>query len=218
MHAVLAVKSPAHAKSRLAGVLNAAQRERLHYALAERAIRALRATRGIDAVFVATASEDIARFARALGAEPLRQAGEHGTAAAFAAAAQALRARDLPALLMLAADLPLISPEALARLVAAAPAAPRVLVVPDRHRSGTNALLCAPPQAIAPCFGPDSFRRHLAAAEAAGLPARVLDDAALALDLDTPDDLAALRGHDPADPSLPPMPLAAARVPARPAA
>ncbi len=35
-------------------------------------------------------------------------------------------------------------------------------IVPDRHGTGTNALLLAPPQAIAPAFGPGSCERHAA--------------------------------------------------------
>lgn len=68
----------------------------------------------------------------------------------------------------------------------------RVAVVPDRHGSGTNALLLAPPDAIRPGFGEDSRERHLDRAAARGLEAALEELPSLALDLDTPDDLAAL--------------------------
>ena len=48
-----------------------------------------------------------------------------------------------------------------------------VAIVPDRHGTGTNALVLTPPDAIEPSFGPGSFARHVAAAEAAGVPHRV---------------------------------------------
>ena len=64
--------------------------------------------------------------------------------------------------------------------------------MPDRHGTGTNALVLSPPDAIEPSFGPDSLERHVAAAEAAGVPHRVEEVPGLALDVDTPDDLAAL--------------------------
>ena len=68
--------------------------------------------------------------------------------------------------------------------------------MPDRRRVGTNLLLCSPPHAIAPCFGGHSFERHLAAAAAAGVEARVLDVEDLALDLDEPSDLEYLQLQD----------------------
>jgi len=64
--------------------------------------------------------------------------------------------------------------------------------VGDRHGTGTNALVLAPPDAMAPGFGPDSFARHVAAAEEAGVSHRVELAASLAHDVDTPEDLADL--------------------------
>jgi len=64
--------------------------------------------------------------------------------------------------------------------------------VPDRHRTGTNALLLTPPDAIRPAFGEGSCERHVAAARAAGIPHSVEHLRSLALDLDTPADVVAL--------------------------
>ena len=69
---------------------------------------------------------------------------------------------------------------------------PQVAVVPDRHGTGTNALLLAPPDAIAPAFGEGSRARHEGLARAGGLVARVEPLASLAPDVDTADDLAAV--------------------------
>jgi 2-phospho-L-lactate guanylyltransferase len=65
----------------------------------------------------------------------------------------------------------------------------RVGVVPDRHGTGTNALIMSPPDAIGPAFGPGSCERHLDRARRAGHEALVEELPSLALDLDTPDDL-----------------------------
>jgi 2-phospho-L-lactate guanylyltransferase len=67
------------------------------------------------------------------------------------------------------------------------------LIVPDRHGTGTNALLLTPPDVLASSFGPDSRRRHLAEAQAKGVPAEVVEVDSLALDVDTPDDLEVLQ-------------------------
>jgi 2-phospho-L-lactate/phosphoenolpyruvate guanylyltransferase len=189
MWAVVPLKSPDQAKSRLAEVLDPAQRRELFFALARQVIEALRATPGVDAVGAVTSSIEVANFARALGAQPIFQAGDFGTRSAYAAAVEQLQPLRLDGLLMIAGDLPLVSPAALARLAGAAGPAPAVVVVPDRRRIGTNALLCTPPGAIAPCFGGGSFSLHLAAAAAAGIEARVLELDELALDLDVAEDL-----------------------------
>jgi 2-phospho-L-lactate guanylyltransferase len=195
MWAVVPLKSPDGAKSRLAGVLNVAQRRHLFFALAKRVILALHATPGIDTVAVVTASAEVAAFARSLNAELIRQAADFGTSSAFASAVRQLGALRLRQLLMIAGDLALVSPPALGRIVALAGSRPGVVVVPDRHRLGTNALLCTPPEVMAPCFGADSFRLHLRAAEAAGVPAYALDVEELALDVDVAEDLEYLRIH-----------------------
>jgi 2-phospho-L-lactate guanylyltransferase len=67
-----------------------------------------------------------------------------------------------------------------------------VLIVPDRHRTGTNALLITPPDALAPSFGPGSCERHAALAAAAGVHHEIIELPSLALDIDTPEDLVAL--------------------------
>jgi 2-phospho-L-lactate guanylyltransferase len=195
MWALVPLKSPLRAKSRLAGVLDPLQRERLVVVLAERVIGTLRTTPGISQVAVITASPAVAALAGRYGAQVIREAEESGSAAAFVTALRHLHALQLPRVLMISADLPLLSTSAVQRMIEAAGDSPGIVLAPDRHRVGTNALLCTPPQLIEPCFGPDSFCRHLAAAAAAGIEARIVEDESLALDLDTPDDLECLRTH-----------------------
>jgi 2-phospho-L-lactate guanylyltransferase len=195
MWAVVPLKSPERAKTRLADTLNPTQRRHLLFALGKLVIDALHATRGIEAVAVVTASAEVASFASALGARPILQPDEGGTASAFAAALRELEPLNLDSVLMIAGDLPLVSSTALKRLITARDTA-TAIVVPDRHRIGTNALLCTPPHVLPPCFGADSFRRHLAAAEQAGIRARALEIDELALDLDCAADLDELRLRD----------------------
>jgi 2-phospho-L-lactate guanylyltransferase len=66
--------------------------------------------------------------------------------------------------------------------------------VPDRHGTGTNALVLTPPDVIEPAFGPDSRARHEQLASAAGVPCEIAHVETLAIDVDTADDLEALRG------------------------
>jgi 2-phospho-L-lactate/phosphoenolpyruvate guanylyltransferase len=66
-------------------------------------------------------------------------------------------------------------------------------IVPDRHGTGTNALVLAPPDALTPAFGPGSRERHEQLARECGTSHRVEALPSLGLDVDTPDDLAELR-------------------------
>ena len=63
-----------------------------------------------------------------------------------------------------------------------------VVLVTDRHATGTNALGLRPPSIIPFAFGPGSRKPHRAAADRAGATYVELDGP-LGLDLDTPDDL-----------------------------
>jgi 2-phospho-L-lactate guanylyltransferase len=85
----------------------------------------------------------------------------------------------------------------------------RVTVVPDRHGTGTNALVLSPPDAISPAFGPGSCERHVERAEQRGLRVAIEKLESLALDLDTPDDLRALVETLAAEPQRAPATAAA---------
>jgi 2-phospho-L-lactate guanylyltransferase len=192
MWAIVPLKSPHLAKSRLAAVLSSDERRACFFELAQRAIHALRATRGIEQVAVVTADEEVAAFARSLGAHVLPEVVEAGTAQAFSTALEQLRPHALRQILMVAGDLPLVSSRALEVVVDAA-SRHEIVIVPDRFQAGTNALACSPPDAIAPCFGPDSYARHLAAARASGRTHCTLSLDELAFDIDVPADLEHLR-------------------------
>src|SRR5262245_30489279 len=104
--ALIPLKSPDRAKSRLAGVLNALQRERLFLMLAERVVRSLIATPGIDKVAVVTASPKLAAFSRSLQALPLLQSADTGMSAALKSGLGELGLRETDRVLMIPGDLP----------------------------------------------------------------------------------------------------------------
>lgn len=193
MWAVVPLKSPELAKSRLSNVLNPLARRDLFFAVARHVIKTLIETPGITRVAVVTASDAADAFARDCGATVIRQDGDRGTAAAFMAAVDYLDPFWLPNLLMIAGDLPLLTSAAVQQLIAKGTASPGIVIAPDRQRTGTNALLCSPPSVIAPCFGVDSFRRHCEAAMRCGAAIEVVELPELALDVDVADDLAYLQ-------------------------
>ena len=188
--AVVPVKDLERAKRRLAGPLDPAARRGLSLAMLADVLDALDATAGLDRAAVVSRDADVMELARRRG---LRVIPETGTSlnAAVTQAANVLSAEGCARLLVMPADLPLAAPEEIAQILAALPEAPGLTLVPDRHGVGTNALACAPPDAVAPSFGAGSFARHLAAARDAGIPATVLRLPGLGLDIDTPEDLRA---------------------------
>ena len=179
--AILPVKRFERAKTRLGG------RPDLAASLADRVLDALAGARRLDAVLVVTDEPAARGAAEARGFEVVDEpvlAG-HNAAAELGIA----RARELGAerALLVPGDCPLLSSDELDGLLDRHRGR-GVVVVPDRHRTGTNALLLAPPDAIRPSFGPGSFERHLALA-----PGAAVDEVpGLLLDVDTQDDLAAV--------------------------
>ena len=204
--AVLPVKSFGLAKQRLGVAVAPVQRRTLARAMAGDVLEALGRVEGLGGVIVVSAEElgadtagiegadpplSAGRFARGSRTELVHDPEEAGQSAAARRGIRAAVARGAQRVLLVPGDCPALDPAEVGALLAAA--APGVVIVPDRHGSGTNALLIAPPAAVEPAFGPGSFARHAALARAAGARVRVGRLPSLELDVDTPGDLAALR-------------------------
>ncbi len=191
--ALIPMKDLSRAKARLAPTLDDAGRRELAQALLRDVLAAAVACPAIDGVVVAADDPDVLSLAAESGAEGMEVPG--GLNEALASASRTLSERGVERLVVLAADLPLAEPESIASV---AEAAADVVVAPSRD-GGTNAL-SLPACGIPFRFGPDSARRHLAAAEQAGLRPLRLDVPALALDIDTAEDLDRLRDVAESDP------------------
>jgi 2-phospho-L-lactate/phosphoenolpyruvate guanylyltransferase len=139
---------------------------------------------------VVTAEPVAARAGEEAGATVVHDPDEAGQSAAAARGIDAALVRGAERVLLVPGDCPALDPRELGTLLARPG---DVVIVPDRHGSGTNALRLTPPTAITPSFGAGSFARHAALARAAGAEVKVCELPSLGLDVDTPDDLAALR-------------------------
>jgi 2-phospho-L-lactate guanylyltransferase len=187
--AVIPVGELERAKSRLGEVLDAEERRDLVIGLLERTLAATIASPRIAETLVVTPDDEVATIARAAGVRVIRQA-DRGLNHGLDEARNAAIDDGASAVLVLPADLPGVSPEAVDALLATLDHAgpPLVAIVPDRHGRGTNSLLLAPPDVIDFAFGGDSRVAHHHAAEAASI--RVVEhDGPLSLDIDTPEDL-----------------------------
>jgi 2-phospho-L-lactate/phosphoenolpyruvate guanylyltransferase len=187
--AVLPVKSFTKAKRRLTPGIEAPLRSELAAAMFSDVLAAV-ASSSVDEVVVVTAGEAVRAHAHAHGARVIRDAEQGHNAAARIGLREALRLGADRALLV-PGDCPALDSAELDQLLSRS-GGESVIIVPDRHGTGTNALLITPPGALDPSFGPASCQRHVALAEAAGIAHAVVTVPSLALDIDTPEDLDAL--------------------------
>jgi 2-phospho-L-lactate guanylyltransferase len=190
--AIVPVKRFALAKQRLAERLDPEQRAALAEAMVTDVLNALVLARELAGVLVVTNEPAVAAVAERLGAEVVGDPAEAGqSAAAGVGVARALRA-GCERVLLVPGDCPGLDSAEVDRMLRAPMAERAVVVVPDRHGTGTNALVLSPPDVVEPSFGPGSFERHRALATAADVPCSVARPATLLLDIDTPADLATL--------------------------
>ena len=190
--AILPVKSFAQAKQRLREDLAAHDRRALVEAMFADALVALGRVPSLERIVVVSGDRVAQRIAGGYGASVVED-DERGHNTAAAQGIRAVLEDGIERALLVPGDCPLLSPADLDALLTHPTGERSALIVPDRHGTGTNALLLTPPDVLAPSFGPDSRRRHLADASAAGVPAEVVELESLALDVDTLDDLEALR-------------------------
>ncbi len=190
VYTVVPVKDLQGTKSRLAPVLDPAARAGLTLYMMGRVVtRALEA--GVDAVCVVSPDPIVLDEALKRGATSLVQKSR-GLNPALEEGRLWATQNGASALLVLPADLPMIEPEDVRAVLAGAASAP-VVVAPDGARSGTNALLLRPPDALPFLFGPNSFEAHLGAARDREIEVRVCENGHLSFDLDTAEDLARYR-------------------------
>ena len=182
MLAIVPVKGVENAKSRLAPFLSDRERAALVIAMLDDVLAACEAASAVTETLVVTPDARVNR-----GDGRLIDAGTgHGEAVAFALRDERARAGAL----VVMGDCPLVTAESLDRLLAAA----RPVALAPASDGGMNALALASPDAVDPAFGADDAARvTLERAQAAGLEPAVVDDPALAFDVDNPPDVWKLR-------------------------
>jgi 2-phospho-L-lactate/phosphoenolpyruvate guanylyltransferase len=196
--AIVPVKGLSAANERLNGALTAAERHRLAEALFLDLILKLPRSRSIDDVLIVTSDPSVARQARWFEHKVLVQDSDTGHSEAAAAGARAAMAEGAERVAMLPVDCPMLDTEELDVRIGRSPRT--VLIVPDRHGTGTNALALTPPDVFLPAFGPDSCARHVSRARAAGISFALEEIESMAIDLDTPEDMTLLRDRLLLDP------------------
>jgi 2-phospho-L-lactate guanylyltransferase len=189
--AILPVKRFSAAKQRLGETVADPLRADLARAMVGDVLSALRECAAIEATIVVTREPSVAAAARYIDAVAVEDTVEEGQSAAVSLGLAYALKEGFERALCVPGDCPALDPVEMDALLAIGE--PGAVIVPDRHGNGTNGLLLAPPDAITPSFGPDSRARHERLAAKAGVAWRVAEPASLLLDIDTGEDLRALR-------------------------
>jgi 2-phospho-L-lactate/phosphoenolpyruvate guanylyltransferase len=189
--AVVPVKPFGIAKGRLEAVLDAGDRASLARLMFEDVLTVLMMSHVLDGVLVLTSDSEAAHRARNVGALVLDESVPAGLNAAVAMAIDHLTGITDAGMVVVPADLPHLSSEAVELVVRQIDAPTAVALLPAVRDGGTNLLACRPADVIEPRFGPNSFELHCQAARRAGLSPRVLDWPGLEHDIDRPEDVAA---------------------------
>lgn len=195
--AIVPVKPLRRGKSRLSGTLTEDERAQLNEKLLAHTLSTLADLKELEQVLVVSRDPHALTIARRHGARTVREDGQPHLNTALARATVVAKLHATRGVLILPADLPLLSRDDILTLVERAINPPVVVIAPDRHEQGTNALLMSPAGLITYDFGEGSFHRHCERAKKAGARLEIVKLHSLGLDLDMPEDLALLDKFKP---------------------
>ena len=187
--ALVPVKPLRRGKSRLSGILTEDERADLNRTLLQHTLETLTNLKEVEEVLVVSRDPQVLTIARNYGARTVREDGQPDLNTALRRATVIAQVYATRGVLVLPADLPLISRADAVALVERASDPPVVVIAPDRHQKGTNALLISPAGLIEYDFGENSFQRHCNLVKKAGARLEVVNLPSLGLDLDSPEDL-----------------------------
>ena len=188
--AILPIKRFDSAKQRLNGRLGAGTRAALAAAMFADVLSSLQRATALDAIVVVSGEQQVQDAAAENGLMLVRDLQDKGQSNAARSGLARAAALGCDRAALIAGGCPLIDPQELDELLDATSA--DVVIVPDRHESGTNGLILNPSGPFEPQFGPDSLARHLKQAQRRELSCVIEPLASMAIDVDTHDDLAEL--------------------------
>lgn len=186
--ACVPVKDFSRAKQRLADAMPQRDRTRLAQAMLLDVLDAVQDTPGLAGIALLTVDAHARQIARARGLRVLEDAATENHTNVANAAMRVLAREGIASVLMLPGDIPLVTPEEIAAVLAAS-RGERFTIVPSHDHDGSNAIVCTPPGLMPLRYGADSFACHLRAARERGIEPHVLEQTGIAQDIDHPDDL-----------------------------
>lgn len=188
-YALVPAKDPVRGKSRLAALFNERERRALNVFMARRTLDVCRRYFGRERTALVTESRAMAEIGKRYGVNVVFERREReGLNQALGCAAMHARLAGAATVVVVPADLVLLSVPVLAAAMRLLPESPGCLLVPDRREEGTNVLALTSPPENFYSFGTASFRRHERRARELGYRVHIHRCRALGLDLDLPED------------------------------
>ncbi|MBA3447813.1 MAG: 2-phospho-L-lactate guanylyltransferase [Pseudaminobacter sp.] len=195
--ALVPVKRLDRAKTRLAAILDAAERRALARAMLLGVFGTLSRVRELAGILVVTSDVEAASIARLFGAAVIPDPVEDGTRNAVGRGMRRLDEARAAGVIVVPGDVPFVTVAELTTVLVAMRSS-RVVVVPATRDGGTNILGVSPPAFMPPAYGPDSFTRHVAAARSIGVEPEILSLDGAGHDIDVAADLVLDQGEGPA--------------------
>jgi 2-phospho-L-lactate guanylyltransferase len=191
--AIVPVKPLRRGKSRLSPVLSEDERTALNQTLLTNTLKILSSVQQIDRIMVVSRDPAALTLARDFGARTVLENGNPELNTALRRASMVANTHLANEILIIPADLPLISKLEVEAFLKHAGKPPEIIISPDRRRDGTNMLYINPAGLIHFHYGTGSFQKHMAEAGTSGARIEVVESACLGLDLDIPEDLEILQ-------------------------
>jgi 2-phospho-L-lactate/phosphoenolpyruvate guanylyltransferase len=192
---LIPVKNLSSAKQRLASMFDQPARTELAQAMLHDVVSAIAGWACRPPSALVTSDPFAIDLAKQYDFELIPDPANPGETGAIEMATRICVERGVDYTLVIPADIPLIQASELDQILANAPEEGTVLV-PAADGRGTNAAFRRPADLFPLRFGNDSFKPHLAAAQATGKPCEVLQLPGIALDVDNPADLQDLLAAD----------------------
>ena len=191
--AIVPVKPLRRGRSRLSPVLSEDERTLLNFTMLGNTLKTLSEVPEIEQVLVVSRDPSALALAREYQARTVQEDGQPDINTALQRATVVAQLYSAQEILVVPADLPLLSRKDVEEIIKAGENPPVVVIAPDRRNNSTNALYMNPAGIIDYCFGPDSFQQHLQQAQEKKINIQICHLTTLGLDLDLPEDLDLLK-------------------------
>jgi 2-phospho-L-lactate/phosphoenolpyruvate guanylyltransferase len=193
--AIIPVKGLLESKSRLSPFLAPPDRKKIIVSLLKDVLAAVDESALFRRILVVSPDRNVEEVARQHRGTFLQQEGQ-GLNAGIRQSTGIAMQENASSVAVILADIPLLEPRDLKQMYSLGEKGSRVILSPSL-KAGTNVMIREPANTIPPAYGRWSFSTHLRAAQKMGVAVYSVSNPRLSFDVDTPDDLIAVRKKDP---------------------